>query len=133
MLARLHKGNLPLPNEGPYSPNMQVPTVVKSLLLFLLLSGCVSSPGLAQVQQPAGARKLIAKTNPAYPALARNMNLSGAVKLEVLVLANGSVKTVLIKGGNPLLARAAENAVRDWKWEKSDHDTTEALEIKFNP
>jgi len=106
---------------------------MRSLLFVLLLSGCASSPGLAQTQQPAGARKLIAKTPPAYPDLARNINLSGAVKLEVLVLANGSVKTVQIKGGNPLLARAAESAVRGWKWEKSDHDTTEALEIKFNP
>ena len=133
MPSRVHKGNLPPPLEDPYSPHMQAATVMRSLLFVLLLSGCASSPGLAQTQQPAGARKLIAKTPPAYPDLARNINLSGAVKLEVLVLANGSVKTVQIKGGNPLLARAAESAVRGWKWEKSDHDTTEALEIKFNP
>jgi TonB family protein len=111
---------------------MQVPTIVKSSLL-ILLSGCLWAPGLAQTQQGAGVRKLITKPDPAYPALARNINLSGAVKLEVLVLANGSVKTVQIKGGNPLLARAAESAVRVWKWEKSDHETTEAVEVKFTP
>ena len=28
---------------------------------------------------------------------------------------------------------AAESAVRGWKWEKSDHETTERVEVRFNP
>lgn len=65
--------------------------------------------------------------------MARTLSLAGTVRLEVLVLSNGTVKTVQVKGGNPLLARAAQDAVQGWKWEKSEHDTTELVEFKFAP
>jgi outer membrane biosynthesis protein TonB len=61
------------------------------------------------------------------------MNLAGTVKLEAVVLANGTVKSIQVKGGNPLLVQAAQHAVREWKWVKSDHDSTEALEFRFTP
>jgi protein TonB len=112
---------------------MQVPSVVKSSLLFLALSGCAFAPAYAQTDQSAGERKIVSKAAPAYPPLARSMNLMGSVKLQVRVLATGSVKDIQIKGGNPVLAQAAQNAVREWKWEKSDHDTVENLDIRFTP
>jgi outer membrane biosynthesis protein TonB len=61
------------------------------------------------------------------------MNLAGTVRLEAVVAPNGSVKTVDIKGGNPLLAQAAQFTVREWKWEKTDHETTEIVEVRFSP
>ena len=79
------------------------------------------------------ARKIVNKIVPVYPAMARSMNLAGTVKLEALVLTNGSVKSIQVRGGNPLLAQAAQNAVREWKWAKSDHDSTELLEFRFTP
>lgn len=112
---------------------MQVPSVLKWSLCLVLLCGSVSAPAFAQSEQTASARKVVNKVTPNYPSLARNMNLSGSVKLEALVLPNGTVKTIQIKGGNPLLAQAAESAVRAWKWEKADHETTEVLEIRFTP
>jgi len=48
-----------------------------------------------------------------------------------VVAANGSVKSVEVKGGHPLLAQSAQNAVREWKWEPAAHETREPLEIKF--
>ena len=76
---------------------------------------------------------MVNRVVPAYPAIARSMNLSGAVKLEVLVQPNGSVKLMQVKGGNPLLAQSAQSAVHGWKWEKADHETTELVEFHFNP
>jgi len=61
------------------------------------------------------------------------MGLSGTVKLEALVTADGEVKTIQVKGGHPILAQSAQNAVRAWKWQKSDHETTESLEFSFKP
>jgi outer membrane biosynthesis protein TonB len=55
------------------------------------------------------------------------------VKLEALVLANGTVKSIQVKGGNPLLAQAAQNAVREWKWAKAERESTEVLEFRFRP
>jgi outer membrane biosynthesis protein TonB len=65
--------------------------------------------------------------------MARTMNLNGTVKIEALVRANGTVKSVEVKGGHPLLAATAQNAVREWKWQKSDHESTESIEFHFHP
>jgi outer membrane biosynthesis protein TonB len=65
--------------------------------------------------------------------MARSLNLAGTVKLEVLVQSNGSVKSVQVKGGNPLLAQSAQSAVHGWKWEKADRESTEEVQFRFNP
>jgi outer membrane biosynthesis protein TonB len=65
--------------------------------------------------------------------MARPLNLSGTVKLEALVLPNGNVKSIQVVGGNPLLIQSAQNAIRDWKWEKAEHETTELVEFRFHP
>lgn len=70
---------------------------------------------------------------PIYPAMARTINLRGSVRVEAVVATNGSVKLVEIKGGHPLLAQAAENAIRKWKWEPASHETHEPIEVKFDP
>jgi outer membrane biosynthesis protein TonB len=55
------------------------------------------------------------------------------VKVEALVAADGSVKGVDVKGGHPVLAQAAMNAVRRWKWEVAAHESHEVVELKFSP
>ena len=55
------------------------------------------------------------------------------VPVEALVLANGNVKSIQVKGGNPLLAQAAQNALREWKWAKAERESTEMLEFRFSP
>jgi len=104
---------------------------VSSKAGLLLLAFVLALP-LGAVAQDAG-RKRVRDPKPIYPALARNMNLAGTVRLEAIVAPNGSVKTLDIKGGNPLLAQAAQFTVREWKWEKTDHETTEIVEVRFNP
>src|SRR5215470_6833285 len=103
------------------------------VLLALVLSAFQIGPAAAQDDQTASTRKVVAKVVPSYPEIARSMNLSGTVKLEALVLANGTVKSIEIKGGNPLLAQSAQRAIQDWKWEKTDRDTTEQVEFRFHP
>jgi TonB family protein len=61
------------------------------------------------------------------------MRLEGTVKLEVVVLANGTAKSIQIKGGSPVLVQSAQDAIRGWKWEKADHDTTEVVQFHFAP
>src|ERR1041385_3141233 len=102
-------------------------------LLLLLMIPFRAGIAAAQADQTTGTRKIVNKVVPGYPAMARSLNLSGTVKLEVLVLANGTVKSINVKGGNPLLVQAAQTAVHDWKWEKTEHDSTELVEFRFNP
>lgn len=59
------------------------------------------------------------------------MNIQGSVRAEVLVAPNGTVKSVEIKGGHPLFVQAAQNALREWKWEPAGHESHELVELKF--
>jgi TonB family protein len=103
-------------------------------VLFIAFSLVALSSGVLSAQQEsANKRKLTERITPPYPALARNMALEGVVRVEALVAADGSVKTVAIKGGHPVLAQAAVNAVRRWRWEPAAHETREAVEVKFSP
>lgn len=101
-------------------------------LFLLMVSGPVPSAG-AQNELTSGNRKVVNKVLPEYPRLARELNLRGTVRLEVSVAGNGSVKSIGVKGGSPVLAQSAQNAVRAWRWEKTDHETIELIEINFNP
>ena len=110
---------------------MRFPTTL--ILSFLLFSVMGSVPAAsAQSEEVMGVRKVVSKVSPTYPEMARKLNLNGAVKLEVVVSPNGSVKSIHVLGGNPLLAQSAQEAVRGWKWEKSDHETTEPVTIQFS-
>jgi TonB family protein len=112
---------------------------VSSLAFMLCVTGCLflaTQPGLGQsgpAETTQSTRKITNRVVPQYPAIARSMNLVGAVKLEALVLPNGVVKSVQVVGGNPLLVQSAQNAIREWKWEKTEHDTTELIEFRFHP
>lgn len=109
---------------------MKVSSAIAALLLALLV-GSVSI-ATAQDQGP-GSRKVVSRVTPTYPSIARTMNLTGIVKLDVVVNASGVVKSVQVLGGSPVLAQSAEMAVRYWKWEKSDHESTEHVEVTFAP
>jgi TonB family protein len=83
-------------------------------------------------QAPAeGARKVLSRVTPQYPSLARSLSLDGSVKADVLVMPNGTAKSVEIKGGHPLLGQAAQSALREWKWEPSAHESHEIIELRF--
>ena len=55
-----------------------------------------------------------------YPDFARRMKITGIVRLEVQVNANGSVRDTKILGGNPALVSAAQDAVKQSKFEGTD-------------
>jgi TonB family protein len=101
------------------------------LMLFGLLVS--APPSLAQQEQTESARKIVSRVMPQYPEMARNMNLRGSVKVEALVKPNGVVKSVDVKGGHPILVRAAQEAISRWKWEPTAHETREPIEVKFDP
>ncbi len=104
---------------------------VAGLLLLLALSYSVVAPQSAFAQD--GDRKVKNKVAPVYPDLARKANISGAVKLEATIAPNGVVRSIRVLGGHPLLAGAAEDALKKWKYEPSSNETTTVVEFKFNP
>ena len=103
-------------------------------LAVLALAGCAGVKGLAaQEVQGDVSRRAKSKVQPVYPELARKMNLTGTVKVEVVVSPNGSVKDAKVVGGHPVLAGAALDAVRKWRFEPAAMDSSGVVEFKFEP
>lgn len=76
-------------------------------------------------------RKVIARTAPNYPELAKRMHLSGKVKLEVVVTPAGSVKSVKMVGGNPVFEQSAVDAAKQWRFEVADKETKASILLEF--
>jgi TonB family protein len=100
---------------------------------FVLLLAAAFAFPIASRAQDTTDRKVLSKTPPVYPTLARSMNIHGVVKVEVQIAANGAVKSVNVLGGHPLLTQSAVTAVGHWKFEPASHETKELIEIKFDP
>jgi TonB family protein len=105
-----------------------------AVALFVLLPILMFAPNQAPAQETSeGARRVTTKVTPQYPTLAHRLGLQGSVKVEVVVAPNGTVKSLEVTGGHPMLADAAQNALRQWKWEPAPHETQEIVEIRFKP
>ncbi len=73
----------------------------------------------AQEKRIPRAEALKAVTNrvePSYPPVARQMKMEGNVEVDAQVAEDGTVQSVKTVTGNPVLAKAAENAVKQWKF-----------------
>ena len=101
------------------------------LLVSMLLIACALCVSRAQDQPEA--RVIASRVTPAYPDLARRMNLQGVVKLRVTVEADGSPHSIETIGGNPVLVKAAQDAVLRWKWVPGPKPTKEIVELRFHP
>jgi TonB family protein len=76
-------------------------------------------------------RKISSRAAPVYPELAKKMHIHGVVRMEVIVRPNGSVKSSRVLGGNPVLVEAAQDAVSKWKFEPTQSETTEIVQLGF--
>ena len=63
------------------------------------------------------AARLIRRVQPDYPEIAKLMRLSGTVRLRAIIGTDGAVQQLEVLSGNPILARAAKSAVREWRYE----------------
>ena len=87
--------------------------VMCSILMFPLLL-CAADP--KRLTQAAAMELVTTKVQPAYPAMARQLNLTGAVEVEVVVGQNGAVESAVPVSGSPILTRPAADALKRWKF-----------------
>jgi TonB family protein len=78
-------------------------------------------------------RRAKTRVQPVYPELARKMQISGTVKIEVTVLPNGSVKEARVVGGHPVLATSALDAAKKWRFEPAQNESSGVIDFKFEP
>lgn len=98
-----------------------------------VLLGGVKLTLRAQNSDNEVVRRAKSKVQPEYPELARRMNITGTVRVQVVVAANGTVKDAKVVGGHPVLAGAALEAVRKWRFEPAPAESTGVVDFKFEP
>jgi protein TonB len=59
---------------------------------------------------------IIRKVQPTYPPLARTARIQGAVALQAVISTQGTIENLKVVTGHPLLAPAAIEAVRQWRY-----------------
>ena len=69
-----------------------------------------------RVSQGVSQGLVVRRVQPNYPASALQMHVEGEVNLSATVSKNGDIAAVKIISGHPLLATAAADAVRRWKY-----------------
>jgi protein TonB len=81
----------------------------------------VNPPPMAPKRIMVGGKvtmaRLIHRVDPLYPPLARQMRVSGVVELVGVIATGGRIRELKLLRGNPLLAPAALEAVRQWVYE----------------
>ena len=105
-----------------------------SLLLFILVAVVAraqdeSSPADHVIPGTSAEGSLIKRVNPVYPPLARQARIQGTVVMEVKIAKSGDVQSLQLVSGHPMLAPAAIEAVKQWKYKPFVIDG-EPVEVK---
>ena len=76
----------------------------------------VATPQRVRVSAGVTSGLLVRKVNPVYPPLARQARISGTVVLRAVIGKDGSIQNLSLVSGHPMLAPAAIDAVKQWKY-----------------
>jgi periplasmic protein TonB len=84
----------------------------------LISAGSAPTPVLQTMNVSQGLSQglILKKTQPSYPAMALQMRIEGPVELLATISKTGGITAVKILHGDPQLARAALEAVKQWKY-----------------
>ncbi|HYL12061.1 MAG TPA: TonB family protein [Terriglobales bacterium] len=76
----------------------------------------VAPAQMLKVSQGVTQGLLLKRVQPNYPHQAMQMHIQGAVQLQAVISKNGSISSINVLSGDPILARAAVDAVKQWKY-----------------
>jgi periplasmic protein TonB len=76
----------------------------------------VATPQRVRVSQGVSAGLLVRRVQPNYPPLARQARIQGQVVLRAVISKDGSIENLSLVSGHPMLAPAAIDAVKQWKY-----------------
>ena len=90
----------------------------------------VTTNAAEHVEMSADASAVVSHSvQPGYPLLARQMKVQGSVILQALIGRDGLIQGLRVISGPPILANAAEEAVKQWHF-KPHHQGAEAVETQ---
>ena len=76
----------------------------------------IATPQRVRVSQGVTQGLLIRRVQPNYPALARQARIQGSVILQAQISKTGDIENLTLVSGHPMLAPAAIDAVKQWKY-----------------
>jgi len=76
----------------------------------------IATPQRIRVSSGVQSGLLIRRVNPTYPPLARQARIQGVVILQAQISKDGNIENLQLISGHPMLAPAAIEAVRQWKY-----------------
>jgi protein TonB len=76
----------------------------------------IATPQRVRVSSGVSSGLLIRKVNPSYPPLARQARIQGTVVLQAQIGKDGNIQNLQLVSGHPMLAPAAIEAVKQWKY-----------------
>lgn len=101
-------------STGPGSGNSPLNIIVNLTPPTVVSRPSISTP--LRVSQGVAQGFLVREVKPVYPPLARQARIQGAVILEAIIGKNGSIENLRLVSGHPMLAPAAIEAVRQWRY-----------------
>lgn len=75
-----------------------------------------AAPSMLRISQGVSQGLLIKRVQPRYPQNALSMRIQGAVQMEATIDKEGNITNLKVVSGDPILARAATEAVRQWRY-----------------
>ncbi len=76
----------------------------------------VAAPQRVRVSQGVSQGLLVHRVQPTYPPLAKQARIQGQVVLHAVISKDGSIEGLTLISGHPMLAPAAIEAVKQWKY-----------------
>ena len=93
------------PTTGDGAPNLSLPgTTIKPV------------PPVKRIVSRSSEALLINKVIPTYPVMAVHSGVQGEVKLHAIIATDGTIQSLSVISGHPLLTGAALEAVRQWRY-----------------
>jgi protein TonB len=76
----------------------------------------IAAPQRIRVSSGVSQGLLVRKVQPTYPPLARQARIQGVVILQAQISKEGNIENLQLISGHPMLAPAAIDAVKQWKY-----------------
>lgn len=94
--------------------------------------------GIFEVPEDYADDQVIHRVRPAYPKQARGRKLQGTVVLQAIIDKKGKVNSLQLVSGDPVLAQAAADAVKQWRYKPYSHNGDPAefqtrVTVEFHP
>ncbi|HVO96701.1 MAG TPA: energy transducer TonB [Bryobacteraceae bacterium] len=105
----------------------KLPAYAATLVMLLTFAPLASAE--LRVASDDALKAATKKAPPEYPAMAKQLKISGKVEVDVTIDAGGNVENVTIVSGNAMLTPSVVTAVKRWKFTPFTQDGAPAKAV----